>query len=63
MFSVSKAVFHALAENKGMQTFASRYGMRHQQSFARRFVGGETVPDAIAVARQIRQFLFYGHEK
>jgi proline dehydrogenase len=53
MFSVSKAIFHALAENKGMQSFASRYGMRHHQSFARRFVGGETVPDAIAVARQI----------
>jgi proline dehydrogenase len=53
MFSVSKAIFHALAENKGMQSLASRYGMRHHQSFARRFVGGETVPDAIAVARQI----------
>jgi proline dehydrogenase len=53
MFSVSKAVFHALAANKGMQTFASRYGMRREQSFARRFVGGESVPEAIGVARQI----------
>jgi proline dehydrogenase len=53
MFFVSKAIFHALAENKGMRSLASRSGMRHQQSFARRFVGGETVPDAIAVARRI----------
>jgi proline dehydrogenase len=53
MVSVSKAIFHALAKNKGMQTFASRYGMRSDQSFARRFVGGETVPEAIAVARKI----------
>jgi len=53
MVSVSRALFHALAANRAIQTFASRYGMRSEHSFARRFVGGETIPEAIAVARQL----------
>jgi len=51
--SVSKAVFEVLAESKGLQSIAARYGLRHDRSFARRFVGGETAAEAIAVARQI----------
>ena len=53
MFSLSKAVFHGLASNKAMKSFASKYGMRREDSFARRFVAGETLADAITVARQI----------
>jgi proline dehydrogenase len=53
MFSVSKVVFHALAASRGMRKVASRYGLRHEQSFARRFVAGETIDDAIAAARRI----------
>lgn len=53
MVSVSKAVFHALAASKGMKTLASRYGMRRPDSFARRFVAGETLAEAVAVARRI----------
>ncbi len=53
MFSASKALFDLLADSKGMQRFASRYGMRREGSFARRFVAGETAAEAIAVARQI----------
>ncbi|MGH9373684.1 MAG: proline dehydrogenase family protein, partial [Vicinamibacterales bacterium] len=53
MFSLSKAVFHGLAASKGMKTVASRYGMRRDVGFARRFVAGETIADAVAVARQI----------
>jgi proline dehydrogenase len=53
MFSVAKAVFHALAGSKGMKRLASRYGLRTDRSFARRFVAGESVADAIAAARRI----------
>jgi len=53
MLSVSKAVFHALAASKGMKSLASKYGLRTERSFARRFVAGESVADAIAAARRI----------
>jgi proline dehydrogenase len=53
MPSVSRAVFQALAGSRSMQAAAARYGMRPERGFARRFVAGETVPDAIAVARRI----------
>jgi proline dehydrogenase len=53
MLSVSKGIFHALAASKGMKSLASKYGLRTDRSFARRFVAGETVADAIAAARRI----------
>ena len=53
MVSVSKGIFHALAASKGMKSLASRYGLRTERSFARRFVAGESVADAIAAARRI----------
>lgn len=53
MLSVSKAVFHALAASAGMKSFASKYGMRTDRSFARRFVAGETTAEAIDVARHL----------
>ena len=49
----SKAFFHALAGSRHLKAAASRYGMRHPRSFARRFIAGETVEEAIAVARAI----------
>jgi proline dehydrogenase len=36
-----------------MKRLASRYGLRNESSFARRFVAGESVADAIAAARRI----------
>jgi proline dehydrogenase len=36
-----------------MKSLASRYGLRSETSFARRFVAGETVADAIAAARRL----------
>ena len=50
---VAKAVFEALAGSKSMKTLASRYGLRSEHSFARRFVAGETVADAVAAARRL----------
>src|SRR6478672_11435603 len=49
----SKAFFTALAGSRQLQALASRYGMRQQDSFARRFIAGETVAEAIAAARAI----------
>jgi proline dehydrogenase len=49
----SKAFFHVLAGSPILKQLASRYGMRKPGSFARRFIAGETVEEAIAAARAI----------
>ncbi|MEX1128551.1 MAG: proline dehydrogenase family protein [Vicinamibacterales bacterium] len=51
--TVSKAFFTTLAGSASLKTLASRYGMRGPRSFARRFIAGETVEEAIAAARII----------
>src|SRR4051812_50150497 len=50
---VSRAFFHTLAGSRTLQQLASRYGMRSPNSFARRFIAGETIDEAIAAARTI----------
>jgi proline dehydrogenase len=50
---VSKTFFSLLAQSGGLKKLASRYGMRKPTSFARRFIAGETVGEAIAAARAI----------
>jgi proline dehydrogenase len=50
--AVSKSIFHTLAGSQGLKQLASRYVMR-PRSFARRFVAGETVDEAIETARSI----------
>lgn len=52
--ALSKTFFHTLAGSKTLKTLASRYGMR-TGGFARRFVAGETIDEAIAAARDIAQ--------
>jgi len=51
--AVSKAFFSLLADSNTLKTLASRYGMRGPKSFARRFIAGETVDEAIAAAREV----------
>jgi proline dehydrogenase len=51
--SASKAFFHLLAKSKTLKTLGSRYGMRHPESFARRFIAGEHVSEAIEAARVV----------
>jgi proline dehydrogenase len=51
--NASKAVFHLLAQSDTLRAVASRYGMRSPSAFARRFIAGETVEEAIAAARAI----------
>ena len=47
----SKAFFQTLSHSRALKTLASRYGMSGRRSFARRFIAGETVEDAIAAVR------------
>ena len=49
----AKAIFGALAGSPRLERMASRYGMRSPRSFARRFVAGETIDEAIAAARAV----------
>ena len=49
----SKAFFSLLASNSVLKQLASRYGLRTPGGFARRFIAGETVEEAIAAARAI----------
>lgn len=51
--AASKAFFHFLARNEGLKGLASRYGMANPTSFARRFIAGETVEEAIEAARRL----------
>jgi proline dehydrogenase len=47
---VSKALFQFLASSEGLKSLASSYGMR-RHGFARRFIAGETVHEAIEAAQ------------
>jgi proline dehydrogenase len=49
----SKAFFHTVSRSRTLKKLASRYGMRGPRAFARRFIAGETIPDAIAAVREI----------
>jgi proline dehydrogenase len=51
--TASKAFFHSLARSRTLKRLASRYGMRRPTSFARRFIAGETIQEAIEAARVI----------
>jgi proline dehydrogenase len=53
--SLSKNVFYLLARSSGLKSLASRYGMRRPDSFARRFIAGESIEEAIAAARVVEQ--------
>jgi len=51
--TASKAFFHLLAGTPPLKKLASRYGMRRASSFARRFIAGETIAEAIDAARAV----------
>src|SRR5688572_12695387 len=50
----SKTFFQTLSYSRTLKSLASRYGMAGSRAFARRFIAGETVDDAIAAVRQIQ---------
>jgi proline dehydrogenase len=51
--AIPKALFHLLGSSGAVRRLASRYGLRHPDSFARRFIAGESAADAIEAARAL----------
>jgi len=51
--ATSKAVFHGLAQIPTLQRLASKYGMA-PDGFARRFIAGETVQEAVTCVQELR---------
>lgn len=51
--AIAKAAFGTLAASPTLKRLASRYGMRGDRGFARRFVAGEHIDEAIAAARSL----------
>jgi proline dehydrogenase len=49
----SKTFFHLVAGSRVLKRLASRYGMRRESSFARRFIAGETIEEAVVAARAV----------
>jgi proline dehydrogenase len=54
MYAGAKAIFFALSRSGFLKRLASTYGMATEDSFARRFIAGETVEEAIGAARAIQ---------
>lgn len=54
MYAGSKAFFYALSRSGTLKRLASRYGMAREESFARRFIAGETIEEAVACARSLQ---------
>src|SRR4051812_34829288 len=54
MYAGAKAIFYALSRSATLKRLASTHGMRAPDSFARRFIAGETVEEAIDAARGVQ---------
>ena len=55
MYGGSKALFFALSRSTALKRLASKYGMATPESFARRFIAGETIEEAIRDARVLQE--------
>ena len=53
--ALSRTLFLTLADSKRLKRAVARYGMRGPNSFARRFIGGRDVNEAIDTARAIER--------
>ena len=54
MYAGAKAAFYALSRSALLKGLASKYGMRSPDSFARRFIAGETAEEVIETSRRIQ---------
>lgn len=52
--AASKAFFHALAGSRTIKHLASRYGFRQGGGFARRFIAGEDIDQALEATRALQ---------
>jgi len=55
LYSGPKAIFYALSKSSGLKRLASRYGLAAPHGFARRFIAGETIDEAVGVARELQR--------
>jgi len=51
--ATSKALFHGLAQVPTLQRLASKYGMAPGSGFARRFIAGETIDEAVECVKDL----------
>jgi len=51
--ATSKAIFHGLAHIPTLQRLASTYGMAPRSGFARRFIAGETIDEAVECVKDL----------
>ena len=51
--ATSKAFFHSLAQIRFLQRLASRYGMAPGTGFARRFIAGESIDEAVVAVQGV----------
>ena len=54
LYAGPKALFYALSRSATLKRLASRYGLATPESFARRFIAGETIEDAVEAARALQ---------
>jgi proline dehydrogenase len=54
LHAVAKGFFHVAAHSRALKGLASRYGMATPRSFARRFVAGEDIDEALVTCRVIQ---------
>ena len=54
MYAGSKAFFYALSRSALLKRLASRYGLATSESFASRFIAGETIEAAIEASRRLQ---------
>jgi len=54
MYAGAKAFFFALSRSGTLKRLASKYGLRDHHGFARRFIAGETIEEAIGAARALQ---------
>src|SRR5688572_20374078 len=54
MYAAARAIFYGLSRSAFLKRLASKYGMATDESFARRFIAGERVEEAIQAARAIQ---------
>ena len=54
MYAGAKGLFYTLSRSTRLKRLASRYGLASDSSFARRFIAGETIEEAIATSRSLQ---------
>lgn len=54
MYSGLKGLFYVISRSRTLKRLASRYGMSSRSAFARRFIAGETIEDAVRTARVLQ---------